>query len=225
MSLGRYRRGFVAVGALALAAATGCSIPVDDVARPIDDAPVDLLAVTTTTPEVVPEEEVEFVISLYFYDDLDQLVEVKRPTEESPPLVDVLAALVANTPEEQEEIPGIGTRLLADGSLRLVEADTGGTGIATVSDDTNLYRDLQADRLQRVYSQIVCTLTKANSELFTVQIVDEQGPIPVQSLLDASVIEGPVDPVQLNDCRTAADIEAEAVAAAEEDAEATEEDG
>lgn len=207
------------VGAVFLA---GCTVPTDDVARQIDDVPEDLLDVTTTTVEVVPEEEVAFVLNLFFYDDLDQLVAVKRPfPEPSPPLVDVLAALGGVTPEEQEEIPGISTRLLADGSLRLGAADVESTGIATVNDDTNLYRDLEPDRLQRVYSQIVCTLTAANSNLSTVQIVDADGVIPVQSLADASVIEGPVGPEQLNNCQTAADIEAEAVAAAE----AAEEEG
>ncbi|MEM9131078.1 MAG: hypothetical protein AAGA59_20370 [Actinomycetota bacterium] len=218
------RRATAVVAALALAASTGCTVPTDEVARPIEDAPVDLLDVSTTTVELVPEEEVEFVLNLYFYDDLDQLVAVKRPfPEQTPFLVDVLASLGAVTPEEQEDIPGISTRLLADGALRLADADTEDTGIATVIDDTNLYRALEADRLQRIYSQIVCTLTGARTELLAVQIVDADGVIPVQSQADASVIEGPVGPEQLNNCRTVADIEAEAIAAAE--AEAGEDEG
>ena len=65
-ALHRRTRAFPAVLLSMAALVAACTIPTDDVARPIEDGPEDLLDITTTTVEVVPAEEIEFVLNLYF---------------------------------------------------------------------------------------------------------------------------------------------------------------
>ncbi|MEL7156596.1 MAG: hypothetical protein AAFN30_08355 [Actinomycetota bacterium] len=216
MSRPRLRAWALALAGLLLLAA--CSVPTDERARAIDDAPAEVLEGTTTTVEEISEDEVEFVVKLFFYNEQNQLLVVDRPSDEQPLLDDVLLSLVANTPEEQDQYPGINTRLLATPPpLRVFELNTD-EGVLTVLDEGNQYRGFETtnpERVQRVFSQVVCTMTEVRSDISAVRIIDGEGDIRVQSTQDGAVIEGPVSREAVNECKTAEQLAAEAAEEAE----------
>ncbi len=217
----RFRRSLFAVAVTLTLAASGCAIPTDENARPVDDVPADLFATTTTVVEAVEPDESEFTMTLFFYNDQQQLVLVRRPVEETPVLGEVLAALSGLTEEELEEQPGLRTTLLSDSPLTVTEIDRTAR-VLTVSAGDTRYRELlvtESDRLQRIFGQVVCTMTAASGDVDRIRLVDPEGTIGVQNSQDGTVLEGPVGPQNVNDCLTAADLAAETLEAAEGEAE------
>ncbi|MEM8926015.1 MAG: hypothetical protein AAGD35_21120 [Actinomycetota bacterium] len=215
-----------AVVALALVAA-GCSISTDDAARPVDDVPADIISTTTTIVEVAEPEETEYVLKLFFFNSELDLIEVARPRDIRPTASQMLEALRGTTEDEQLEFPGIGTEIL--GETELINSGTDeATEVLTLTASDSRYRELvdgNPERIQRIYAQIVCTITPAFSGVSAVRIVDDEGPIRVLDVRDNSVLEGPVLPeAVINGCKSIQQLEAEAAEAAEEADDEGEED-
>ena len=186
--------------AAAATAIAGCGISTYEEAKPLNDVPADIFAASTTTAPV--EEETDFVLPLYFYDDeLQGLVRIDRNADSSPTIQAALDAL-AQLPsaEELEQWPALTTKLnselaprageLSGGEQQVVVASAGGLETAA------------PERIQRVYSQVVCSLVAGGRDVSAVQIIDELGtPIRVQGE-DGIPIEGAVSPDDLNGCQT-----------------------
>ncbi|MCP4224252.1 MAG: hypothetical protein GY773_12965 [Actinomycetia bacterium] len=207
----------------------GCSIPLQDEAHGVDDVPPDFLAPITTAPvETVPSDESSHILPLYFVDVDNNLVRVERRLTEAATVNDALLALTQHLTEaEQEENPGLDTRLLVGLETTAQPRTSEGLVVIEVADEElRLWAEAPetADRVQQVYSQIVCTLVALDERITSVQINDGDGPIPVQGQ-DVSVIEGPVTPANVNDCKTADDIAAEAAEAADGEETTTSEGG
>lgn len=209
----------VLVGVSVLVAA--CSIPTDEEARAVEDVPEDLFVTTTAVPEtVVDEEESEFSMPLFFYNDEDGLVRVDRPRDEAPTVQGILDALAsAPTEEELETTPGIATRFLPD--MQPVAALDSDSGLLTVMVQVPQLREFVEtlpEEVQRIYTQIVCSMDALTPLIEAVQINDTEGPIRVQDD-DGTARDGPIRPADVNDCKTAAELAAEAAAEAEAEAE------
>lgn len=215
----RSRRAVVAAIVVALAlVSVGCSISTDDAARPVDDVPADIISTTTTIVEVAEPEETEFVMKLFFFDSELDLIEVARPRDIRPTVSQMLEALRGTTEDEQLEFPGIGTELLGETELINTGTDEA-TEVLTLTASDSRYRELvdgSPERVQRIYAQIVCTITPAFSSVSAVRIVDAEGPIRVLDVRDNSVLEGPVLPeAVINGCKSIQQLEAEAAELAE----------
>lgn len=199
-----------------------CSIPTDEEARPVDDVPDDLFATTTAVPDtVVDDEQSEFNLPLFFYNDEDGLVRVDRPRDEAPTVQEALVALTASpTPEEVEETPGIATRFLP-GMQPEASLDSESRLLTVMVQGPELREAVETapERVQRIYTQIVCSMDALTTLIETVQINDTEGAIRVQDD-DGTARDGPIGPADVNDCKTAAELAAEAVEEADAEAEA-----
>ncbi len=211
-------------------AAAACSIGVDGAARPVDDAPSDLLDPTTTTATTTkPEDDDSFLLVLMYINSNGRRVAVSRPQEERPTVQDVLDGLVTPPTESEQALHvdnPITSRLLpsmaptnsgVDGDVLRV------TVAGTELRDTALERP---DNLPLIYGQIVCSIVELeDTTIRFVEIFDDEGRI--NALPDGGElrpIEGPVGPESYNDCATAAEIAA-AEAIADEGTSTTGDDG
>lgn len=183
-----------------LVVAAGCAIPVDSAARPVANPPSELGNTTSssTTPNGLPD----FSLELYFVNESDQLVRVRRPRSTLATAQDALSALANPTDEEVARFKsGLNSKLgpLVFRPAAAITAD----GVLEVKVDGEELRgfvDTAANRVNRIYAQIVCTLTVWNSDIHAVQIVDANGPIPVK-VADAPETR-PIGPGDFNKCAT-----------------------
>jgi hypothetical protein len=195
---------------------SGCStIPLDEQAHGVDDVPDGFLQTTVSAPaETAPPDETTHVLVLYFVNSENNLVRVERPREETMTLQEAISALTAPPLEtELEANPGITTTLLAGlepttGAI----TDSGVLPIQVSGGELRLSSTETPDRVRFIYSQIVCTAVANKSSILAVQINDDEGAIRVQGQ-DGAVIDGPVTPADLNDCKTAEQIAAETLEA------------
>ena len=93
-----------ALAGLAVLALAGCAIPVDGAARPVANPPTDLG--NTTSSSVAQGAVPDFSLELYFVNESDQLVRVRRPRDSLATAQDALVALAAPTDEEVARYKG-----------------------------------------------------------------------------------------------------------------------
>lgn len=195
----RLRRA--APGLLAVLALAGCAIPVDGAARPVANPPTDLG--NTTSSSVASGAVPDFSLELYFVNESDQLIRVRRPRDSLATAQDALTALANPTDEEITRYKaGLNSKL---GPLVFHPAGpVSGSGVLAVKvegEELRGFVDTAANRVNRIYAQIVCTLTALDSTVKAVQIVDGNGPIPVK-VADAPETR-PISPADFNKCATA----------------------
>jgi hypothetical protein len=208
----RYRYP-LALALVATVFGAGCrTIPLEDEAQVVDDVPADFLETTVVTAEEsVPDEDSGFTLALYFLDADNQLVRVERDRTE-PATTQEAVTLLAQPPTdaETEANPGIETRLLVGLEPQVGAKTEGGTiPIQVAGEELRLSTEETPERVFQVYRQIVCTLVAMDETILAVQINDGKGTIRVQTQ-DGSVVEGPVTPDNVDGCKTAAELAAEA---------------
>jgi hypothetical protein len=190
----------------------GCStIPLQEEAQGVEDVPPDFLETTTTTVEETVPEDSGYTLALYFLNADNQLVRVERDRTEPATVQEAIDSL-AQTPldEEKEANPGIEPRLLVGlEPLADPRTESGTIPIRVAGDDLRLATQENNDLVFRIYRQIICTLVALDETITSVQINDATGIIRVQTQ-DGSVVEGPVTPDNVDGCKTAAELAAEA---------------
>jgi hypothetical protein len=205
----------------------GCSISADETARPVDDAPTDLLNPTTTTAPS-PEVGDTYDLVLMFVNSSDRRVPVLRPQETPPTVQNVLDGLASQpTVEEQAAHTDnpITTRLLQSMAPTSSGVDNGVLRVTVEGPELREFATDTPESLALIYGQIVCSVVELEeAEVSLVEIFDTEGRI--DALPDGgpvAPIEGPVGPVDYNNCATAAEIaEAEADVETEGSTETTE---
>lgn len=205
-------KSLVVLLACALAAAS-CSISVDDAARPVDDAPEDLVNPTTTTAATTePDEDESFDLVLMYLNSNDRRVEVVRPRDTAPTVQDVLDGLVTQPTEaEQAAHPDtITTPLLPSMAPTDGGVDGGVLRVSVEGAELRAIATQTPERLPLIYGQIVCSiLALEDSPINLVEVFDEDGRINALPAGGAvAPIEGPVGEDKYNDCATAAEIAA-----------------
>ncbi|MGI9612299.1 MAG: hypothetical protein ACR2QO_05275 [Acidimicrobiales bacterium] len=206
--------------------AASCSISVDDAARPVDDAPEDLVNPTTTTAATTePDEDDSFELVLMYLNSNGRRVPISRPRDTAPAVQDVLDGLVTQPTEAEQaahtENP-ITTQLLpsmapTDGGMEgdVLRVNVAGPELRAIATET-------PESLPLIYGQIVCSiLALEDTPIGLIEVFDEEGRINALPAGGAvAPIEGPVGEDSYNDCATAAEIaaaEAEADEAVEGD--------
>ncbi len=137
----------------ALAALTGCGIPVDDAARPLsaDEVPSSRPR-PTPAPAPRPGDPPDVEVEVFFVREL-RLAPVRRPTAPPPSVDDALATLLAGpTPAERSE--GLRTALTRD--VRL--AGTFPAGVPLI-DITETFAQTEAQEQILALAQIVFSVT------------------------------------------------------------------
>lgn len=194
-------RSALFVVALMLSAAA-CGIPTDQSAQR-ERFPEDLLdelPPTTATAEPQPESDV-ILLSIYFHNDNAQLIRVKRPGGESPPINDALQSVVDGPTEEEQRAfaPSIVLTLLPSNLnprvSRIDDADQ--VAYITVADEAGFRNN--PDRRQAA-AELVCTAVQF-IRVDGVYIVDSQGIISLTDL-DARPISGPANASHYDNCQS-----------------------
>lgn len=213
-----------ATAAVAVLVSGACSVGTYEQARPVDDAPEELLAPATT--ESIPEqpaEEDDFTLTLMFIDSDERRVPVVRSQDQRPSEQDVLDGLaVQPSEEEQAEHPDnpISTRLFS--SLNPVSQGVTGGELRVMTAGEEL-RTANPERVRTIYGQIVCSMAELEpaNRVESVLLLDATGAIdaPTEnaSVLDPNQAARPED---YSDCATADEMAvADAEATIEADAE------
>ena len=221
----RHRRWRVGLSTAFAILVAGCTFGPDEQARPVDDAPVDLLQPTTT--ETIATDVVEdegFTMTLMFIDSQDRRVAVTRQVESRPSVQDVLDAL-ANQPVDAESAahPESPIRSALFGSLNPQDAGVEDGQLRVLVEGEEL-RQATVDipgRVRLIYGQIVCSIAELEtSGIDRVVIDDAEGTIQPPTE-EVEVVTGGVGPDKFNDCITAEEIAAAEGAAAAEDESTT----
>lgn len=197
------RTRLVRVGSLAAAllVPAACGIPTDRSAQ-IEQFPEDLLEElppTTAIAEPQPESNV-ILLSLYFHDDSKQLVRVRRPVPESPPINNALELLVTGpTEEEQRAFAPSGVivaQLPSNLNPRVSRIDdVDQIAYITVAEEADFRND--PDR-RLAAAELVCTAVQF-IRVDGVYIEDAQGIISLTDL-DARPISGPANASHYENC-------------------------
>ncbi len=191
----------LSVVALILSAAA-CGIPTDQSAT-IEQFPEDLLdelPPTTAVADLQPESDV-ILLSLYFHNGNAQLIRVRRPVTESPPINDALQ-LVVDGPTEEEQRAFAQSIVLArvpsnlnPRVARIDDADR--TAYITVAEEADFRND--PDR-RLAAAELVCTAVQF-IRVDGVYIEDSQGSISLTDL-DARPIIGPANASHFENCQS-----------------------
>lgn len=186
--------GSLIVGSLIAA----CGIPTDESPQ-VEAFPADLLKElppTTATPVPQPESEVDS-LSLYFHDNNDQLVRVRRPIAPSPTINDALQFVVVGPSEEEQRLqaPAIVLPRLPSNLNPVVTSIEDGTAVITVADAADFRND--PNRLIAA-AELVCTAVQYR-DVDGVYIEDSEGTIPLTDL-EASPISGPANASHYENC-------------------------
>ena len=214
----RVRSTAVAV-VVAVLIGSGCAIGVDSAARPVDDAPEDLLDPTTTTAATTePDDEDSYPLVLMFINSNGRRVRVARPQDTPPSVQDVLDGLVTQPTEAEQadhsENP-ITSRLLPSMAPTNNGIDSGVLRVTVEGSELRAIAGETPENLPLIYGQIVCSVVELEEPtIIAVEVFDADGRI--NALPDGGAvapIEGPVGPDDYSDCATAAEIAAaEAIA-------------
>ena len=157
-------------GFLLLLVASGCGIPVDANAKPVEGVPPDLLQTKLTTS--AQSDNGTNRIYLYFVDADNNLVSVQRNLSKSPDVNDILARLATDpqqvdnleNPNEidtgTQQVPVFSTRLLPELQPRDGGYDATNKLQKVVVSEKAKLADLEPVRLRIIFSQIVCSLTE-----------------------------------------------------------------
>ena len=217
-------RRLVALLAVLAVVAASCAIGTDTAARPVDDAPEDLLDPTTTTAAPEPDEDDAFELVLMFVNSSGRRVPVMRTQDTSPTVQDVLDGLAGQpTEEEQAQHPEnpITSWLLPAMAPTAAEVTNGVLRVNVAGGELRAIAQETPDVLTLVYGQIVCSVVGLEQpDVALVEVFDTDGRINALPEREVAPIEGPVGPEQYSDCATAAQI-AQAEADAEEDTTTT----
>ena len=205
--------------------ATSCGLPVDGQANALEaDQYRDLIEGAETEDEEVlvnPDEDTR-TIDLYFVTPENRLIRVRREVANA--TVNQALTALTNGPlaEEIEEFGPMESALTSDLAPEGRPREEGSQVLSVdVAEDLDELAQSRPDRARLLVSQIVCTITDmAFDPPFTgIRFFDPQG--EVLGLLDSNSqsIEGPAEPADFNDCKTAEDLEAEASEAEGQEAE------
>ncbi len=215
----------LALSMLMAVALTACGLPVDGQADALDtDEHRDLIEGTDTEDEEVlvrPDEDAR-TIDLFFVTPENRLIRVRREVANA--TVNEALTALTNGPlaEEIEEFGPMESALTSDLAPEGRPREEGSQVLSVdVAEDLDELAQSRPDRARLLVSQIVCTITDmAFDPPFTgIRFFDPQG--EVLGLLDSNSqsIEGPAEPADFNDCKTAEDLAAEASEAEGQDAE------
>ncbi len=180
-----------------------CSIPSNDSAQPLENAPEDLLAVTTTVaedPAVASEDTYE--IQLYWHADQVALGRFTRSILEPPtPQIVLDQLLTGPTPEENAaRNPQIFQldAALADIGLAPLVTGPDALGVVTVTFASTTFRDATADK-RNATAEMVCTLTELEGVTGLVVQDTQSQPIPLPDI-STQTIDGPAMRANFNEC-------------------------
>ena len=220
VALMRNRTGWILIGTALALVVGACGVPVDDEPRALGNLPDQLYE--TTTPDTTPvQEDPNFTLTLYFFNDTGggNLVRVARARDNRPSKQDALYALAAPT---EEEVPAnLSTNFPSNLNPTVGDRSENGALEVNVNGVESNIRELEAPQIRAIYTQIVCTLTDLDETVRGIQILDESGPIPGVNN-DAEATEEPVTRADvINSCKTIEELTAEATAEAEGEGEGT----
>ncbi len=134
---------------------SSCGIPRDDTPRAL--GPV----LATPTPEATPEPECVQSFTIFLLDSDKRLVPVRRDVPADLRIPDLIAALVADVPEN-ERAQGLATSVPALTTLNpdpVVNDD----GVATIDVATGSLTEITGGQLTEALAQLVYTLTESGS--------------------------------------------------------------
>ncbi len=200
---GRRRSGHRLAAVVLGVVCAACSIPSNDSAQPLENAPEDLLAVTTTIagdPAVASEDTYE--IQLYWHADQVVLGRIARSILEPPtPQIVLDQLLTGPTPEENAaKNPQIFQldAALADIGLAPVVTGPDVAGVVTVTFASTTFRDATADK-RNATAEMVCTLTELEGVTGIVVQDTQPQPIPLPDI-STQTIDGPAMRANFNEC-------------------------
>ena len=203
------------VALVTLAVVSGaCSVATHEEAQPVEDAPEDLLVPPSTQAPLEDEPTTEVELVLYYTNAEGQLVRVTRMRQTTPTNQEVLDALVTN-PEAEPDAELVASTQFPANIVTTAQPVENGTLTVVVEGGDPLMRVLIEEnppRVRQIYSQLVCTMVRGipDSSIARVLLADAEGPIQVSITTEGEPYVGPVEPAQLNDCKTAADLAQEA---------------
>lgn len=218
---GRRRRHWSLL-VLVVVALVGCSIPTSDHVEALnhDDYP-ELFGTTTTATTIPPEADPSNVLVDLFYVSGDQLEKVERRFAEGLKVNGTLQALTEPpTEEEAAQFDGrLVTELPGDLNPQPLSLDSSTLVYSILVDPGAGLRQLARENEQQaslIAGQITCTMTGLSLEsgdqtvrVVGVQLYDsaDEGadPIPITDSLN-SLIEGPLEPRNFNDCLTGTEL-------------------
>ena len=184
-----------------LLSAAACGIPTDQSAK-IEQFPEDLLEeLPPTTAIAEPQPETNAILlSLYFHNDSDQLVRVRRAVGESPPINEALRLVVVGPTEEEQRVLApsgvVVAQLPSNLDPRVSQIDDDDQiAYITVADEAD-FRNYQDRRLAA--AELVCTPVQL-IRVDGVYIQDSEGIISLTDL-KARPISGPANASHYQNC-------------------------
>ena len=178
--------------------AAACGIPLDESAQVINDPPQELFdeLAAATTSTALASTDPQIILRLYWHDEADELVIVRRGLARQPTPDEALAALTQGPTEEELRADRttfiqVNFESLLDPKFTEVEA-----GIATISvaDEANLRNSVNPI----IAAEIVCTMLQFRN-VDGVEITDSAGKINLTDI-GANPIEGAARLIHFDEC-------------------------